>query len=164
MRPAGKIASIGAALATAAAALLSAAGGAVLLSACASCDSIVRQTTQPVLAAGVFDAVEADQSGHRIFFADQATHGVDIVDISKASPRFVGVIAVGGATKGLAYAPDRHRLYASIESGYVAVVDTYPASAHNIQMIDQVTVDPTQLDLLEYIPEMHTVYVGTGHR
>jgi hypothetical protein len=163
MRPAGKIASLGAGLAAAAAALLSAAGGAVLLSACGSCDSIVRQTAQPVLAAGNFDAVEADQSGHRIFFADQATHGVDVVDISKASPRFVGVIAVGGATKGLAYAPDRHRLYAGIESGYVAVVDTNPSSAHFMQMIDQVTVDQTQADLLDYSPQTHTVYAGTGH-
>jgi outer membrane protein assembly factor BamB len=163
MRPAGKLASIGAVLATAAAALLSAAGGAVFLSACASCDSIVRQTPQPVLAAGNFDAVVADQSTHRIFFADQATHGVDVVDVSKGSPQFIGVIAVGGATKGLAYAPDRHRLYAGIESGYVAVVDTDPASAHYMQMIDQVTVDPTQADLLDYSPQTRTLYAGTGH-
>jgi hypothetical protein len=163
MRPAGKIASLGAAFATAAAAVLSPAGGAVLLSACASCDSIVHQTAQPVLAAGNFDAVVADQTTHRIFFADQATHGVDVVDISKSSPRFMGVITVGGATKGLANAPDRHRLYAGIESGYVAVVDMDPASAHYMQMIDQITVDPTQVDLLDYSPQTHTVYAGTGH-
>jgi DNA-binding beta-propeller fold protein YncE len=162
MRPAGKIASIAAGFATAASALLSAAAGAVLLSACGSCDSIVRQTAQPVLAAGVFDAVEADQSGQRIFFADQATHGVDVVDISKATPRFTGVIDVGGATKGLAFAPDRHRLYAGIESGYVAVVDTDPTSANYMHMIQQVTVDPTQADLLDYSAKTHTVYAGTG--
>jgi DNA-binding beta-propeller fold protein YncE len=163
MRPAGKFATVGAGLATAAAALLSAGAGAVLLSACTSCDSIVHQTAQPVLAAGIFDAVEADQTGHRIYFADQATHGVDVVDISGSSPRFGGVIDVGGATKGLAYAPDRHRLYAGIESGYVAVVDTDPASANYMKMIDQVTVDPTQGDLLDYSPKTHTVYAGTGH-
>jgi len=163
MRPAAKIASIGAGLATTAAVLLSAAAGAVLLSSCASCDSIVRQTAQPVLAAGIFDAVEADQGGHRVFFADQATHGVDVVDISKVNPRFVGVIDVGGATKGLAYAPDRHRLYAGIESGYVAVVDTDPASAHYMHTIDKVTVDQTQADLLDYSAKTHTVYAGTGH-
>ncbi len=145
------------------AAVAAVAAGSVLLSACASCDSIVRQTALPVLAAGNFDAVEADQAGHRIYFADQATHGVDVVDLSTGSPRFVGVIDVGGATKGLAYAPDRHRLYAGIESGYVAVIDTDPASAHSMQMIDQVTVDQTQADLLDYSPKTHTVYVGTGH-
>ncbi len=145
------------------AAVAAVAAGSVLLSACASCDSIVRQTALPVLAAGNFDAVDADQAGHRIYFADQATHGVDVVDISTGSPRFVGVIDVGGATKGLAYAPDRHRLYAGIESGYVAVIDTDPASAHSMQMIDQVTVDQTQADLLDYSPKTHTVYVGTGH-
>jgi hypothetical protein len=160
MRPAAKIASIGAGFATAAAALFSAAAGAVLLSACGSCDSIVHQTAQPILAAGNFDAVVADQAGHQIFFADQATHGVDVVDISTGSPQFAGVIDVGGATKGLAYAPDRHRLYAGIESGYVAVVDTDPASGHYMHMIDQVTVDPTQADLLDYSAKTHTVYVG----
>jgi hypothetical protein len=162
MRPAGKIASIGTGFATVAAALFSAAAGAVLLSACGSCDSIVHQTAQPVLAAGSFDAVEADQAGHRVFFADQATHGVDVVDISTGSPRFQGVVDVGGAPKGLAFAPDRHRLYAAVESGYVAVVDTDPSSAHYMRMVDRVTVDPTQADLLDYSPKAHTVYAGTG--
>src|SRR6266568_1430344 len=163
MRSWAKLVSAAAAVGSMGAAVAAVAAGSVLLSACASCDSIVRQTALPVLAAGNFDAVDADQAGHRIYFADQATHGVDVVDISTGSPRFVGVIDVGGATKGLAYAPDRHRLYAGIESGYVAVIDTDPASAHSMQMIDQVTVDQTQADLLDYSPKTHTVYVGTGH-
>jgi len=137
--------------------------GSVLLSACTSCDSIVRQTALPVLATGNFDAVVADQAQHRIYFADQATHGVDVVDISTVSPRFVGIIDVGGATKGLAYAPDRHRLYASIESGAVAVINMDPASARYMHMIDQVAVDQTQADLLDYSPNTHMLYVGTGH-
>src|SRR2546421_2470725 len=132
-------------VASSSAAIDAVAAGTVLLSACTSCDSIVRQTAIPVLAAGNFDAVEADQAGHRIFYADQATHGVDVVDISTGSPRFVGVIDTGGATKGLAYAPDRHRLYASLESGILTVIDT-----DSMHMIDQLTVDAVQADLVDY--------------
>ncbi|TMC82051.1 MAG: hypothetical protein E6I61_02190 [Chloroflexi bacterium] len=163
MRSWAKLVSAAAAFASTGAAVAAVAAGGILLSACTSCDSIVRQTALPVLAAGNFDAVEADPAGHRIFYADQATHGVDIVDISTGSPRFVGVIDVAGATKGLAYAPDRYRLYAGIESGYVAVVNTDPTSPQYMHMIDQVTVDQTTADLLDYSPTTHTVYAGTGH-
>ena len=163
MRSWAKLVSAATAIASAGTAVAAVAAGSILLSACTSCDSIVRQTALPVLAAGNFDAVEADQAGHRIYFADQATHGVDVVDISAGSPRLVAVVDVGGATKGLAYAPDRHRLYASIESGYVAVIDTDEPSKQFMHMIDQVTVDQTQADLLDYSPQTHTVYAGTGH-
>src|SRR5437868_960964 len=140
MRSWGKLVSAATAVASTAMWVAAVAAGGILLGACTSCDSIVRQTAVPVLAAGNFDAVEADQAGHRIYYADQATHGVDVVDISTATPRLVAIIDTGGATKGLAYAPDRHRLYASVESGYVAVINTDATSPQFMHKIDQVTI------------------------
>ncbi|TMC84470.1 MAG: hypothetical protein E6J06_06755, partial [Chloroflexi bacterium] len=65
MRSWAKLVSAATAIASAGTAVAAVAAGSILLSACTSCDSIVRQTALPVLAAGNFDAVEADQAGHR---------------------------------------------------------------------------------------------------
>ncbi len=40
--------------------LFAAAAGVILLSGCGSCESVVHQSSLPVLAAGTFDAVDAD--------------------------------------------------------------------------------------------------------
>jgi glutamine cyclotransferase len=135
--------------------------GTVLLSACGSCDSIVQQTALPVLATGNFDGVERDQAGHRIFFADQANHGIDVVDIS-GRPRFMGTVDLPDLPNGLAYASDRHRLYAGLNGGTVAVIDADPNSLQFLHMIDQVTVDVAHADLLDYSPQTHILYASTA--
>ena len=47
-----------------------------------------------------------------------------MVDISSPTPQFLGTIDVAGAPKGLARAPEAHPLYAGLESGELAVIDT----------------------------------------
>jgi len=139
-----------------------AAAGLIALSACGNCSSTVRETPMPVIAAGAFDGVEIDQSAHRLYLADSADKGVDVVDISTATPRFVQTIDVAGEPNGLAVAPDIHRLYAGLIGGSLAVIDTDPASPKHMQMIDKVVVDKMAADLLDYSPRMHRVYVSTG--
>ena len=142
--------------------ILVAVAGVIGLSACASCGSTVRETPMPVLAAGAFDGVEIDQSAHRLYLADSADKGVDVVDISTATPRFVQTIDVAGEPNGLAVAPDIHRLYAGLIGGSLAVIDTDPVSPQRMRMIDKVVVDKMAADLLDYSPRMHRVYVSTG--
>jgi hypothetical protein len=162
MRSPVKLASLGAAIASAAAWISGAAAGVMLLGACASCDSIVRQTSLPALAAANMDGVEVDQGGHRVFYTDQATHTIQIVDISSSSPRLAGTMSVPAAPSGLAYAADRQRLYVGLDGGVVGVIDTDPVSAKYGQVIDKVTVDKAQADLLDYSAQTGTVYVGTA--
>ncbi|HKC19116.1 MAG TPA: YncE family protein [Candidatus Dormibacteraeota bacterium] len=163
---AGRWASWGASVGVVAASVLSAAAGTVLLSACGSCDSIVRQSALPVLAAGSFDGVAADQSGHRLYFADQSIKAVDVVDVSGSSPRFMGSVDLPGSPNGLAVAPGLHRLYAGMDGGQVAVIDTDGTSQSFMQVIDNVTVDAAQTsptaDLMDYSASTKSLYVGTG--
>ncbi len=142
--------------------ILVAGAGVIGLSACASCGSTLRETPMPVLAAGAFDGVEIDQSAHRLYLANSADKGVDVVDISTATPRFVQTIDVAGEPNGLAVAPDIHRLYAGLIGGSLAVIDTDPASPQRMRMIDKVVVDKMAADLLDYSRRMHRVYVSTG--
>src|SRR2546430_15503124 len=95
MKAAGP-AAFGALVAPTAAPIVAAAGGMILLGACTSCQSTVREAAIPVIAAGSFDGVEADQGAHRLYLGDSAAHGIDVVDISSTTPRFVRTIDVAG--------------------------------------------------------------------
>lgn len=162
MPPARKLGSLGAGFATVASAFVSATVGVVLLSACGSCEGIVRQSAFPVLAAGTFDGIEADQSEHRLFFADQTVPGVDIVDLSGAQPRFAGTVGLPAAPNGLAFAPHFRRLYAAMDGGQVAVIDMDRLSQKYLQVVNEITVDPTSADLVEYSAKTNNLYVGSG--
>lgn len=116
----------------------------------------------PVLATGYFDGIEADQANHRIFLADRKDSGIDVIDTSGATPKFLGTIDLGAPSNGLAFAPDRHRLYAGIEGGSLAVVDMNKGSATYLKKIDEVKVDPATADLIDYSPKTGRVYVSTA--
>ena len=166
MRPGGRLASFGAACAATLTSLFAGALGTVFLSACGSCDSYVHQTALPVLAAGTFDGVAADQSSQRLYFANQSDQAVDVVDISGASPRIKGAIALPAAPNGLAFADSTRRLYAGMDGGHVAVVDADGASPHFMQVVDDVAVDgsttsPTA-DLMDYSAAGRRLFVGTA--
>lgn len=162
MRSRPRLASFGVLSAQVVAWVCAAAAGAVLLSSCGSCDSIVRQTALPSIATHSFDAIAADQSGRRLFLADGTAHGVDVIDVSGPSPRLVGTVALPAAPNGLAFAPDKQRLYAGMDGGKVAVVDTGASAPHDMPVIATVTVDPKTADLVDYSPQTENVYVGTA--
>jgi len=142
--------------------LLAALGGILFLSACGSCDSTVRQAVVAPIAAGSFDDVQVDQTSHRLYMADQAASGVDVVNIYSTTPQFVRTIDVGGTPNGLAIAHDRHLLYAGLAGGTVAVIDTDPTSPHAMQVVNQITVDQFHADLMDYSPQRQRLYVGAG--
>lgn len=161
MGPAGKLGSLATAFATFVTGFSSAAAGLVLLSACGSCQSIVHETAIPALAAGTFDAVEADQSQRRLYFADETAKGVDIVDVSGAQPRFAGTVSLPDAPKGLALAPDSRRLYAAMGGGQVAVIDMDRISQTYQKVVAAITVDTASADLVDFSPQTNQLYVGS---
>jgi hypothetical protein len=129
----------------------------LFLVACGSCQSTVRETALPAIAAGSFDGAATDQDGHRLYLADGANNRVDVVDVSTATPRMAGNVALAAQPHGLAVAPDLHRLYVGLTGGTLAVVDT-----EAMKVAASVSVDPSTADLLDYSPSTHQVYVGTG--
>lgn len=142
--------------------MFGAAAGVLLLGACASCESTVRQTAIPVVTAGSFDGIEADQANHRVFLADRSVQGVDVIDVSGSAPRFAGTVDLGAPPNGLAYAPDLKRLLAALEGGNVVVVDMDRSSTRYLTVIDRVTVDASSADLMDYSPKTGRVYIGTS--
>jgi DNA-binding beta-propeller fold protein YncE len=150
------------ALATIGVQALAGLAGAVVLGACATCESTVRQLALPSLAATPIDAVATDNASHRLYLADGAARGVDVVDISTTTPEFVRTIGVGYAPLGLAVAPDLHRLYAGLSNGGVAVIDTERGSPKFMQVITTIAAGTTVADLLDYNPARHQLLVATA--
>jgi len=154
MKPAGSL--VGA-LISAIVPIFAAAGGVLALGACASCQSTVRVAAMPVVAAGSFDGVVADPNTHRLYMADRSAKGVDVVDISASTPRFMATVNLGAMPSGLALASDRNRLFVAVEGGKVAVIDTSSA-----RVIDTIALNASGADLLDYSPQTQRVYAGTG--
>lgn len=142
--------------------LFAAAAGVILLSGCGSCESVVHQSSLPVLAAGTFDAVDADQSGHRLFFADQSLKGIDVVDVSGASPKFVKTVTLPNQPHGLAFDPATRRLYAGLTGGDIAVVDMDAGSTKFLKVVDSFPTGEASADLLEFSPETNVIYAGAN--
>ncbi len=158
MKPAGSlVAALLSAIVSVIVPVLAAAGGVFALGACASCQSTVRVAAMPVVAAGSFDGVVADPNTHRLYMADRTAKGVDVVDISSTTPRFLATVNLGAMPSGLALAPDRNRLFAAVEGGKVAVIDTRSA-----RVIDTIALNASSVDLLDYSPQTQRVYASTG--
>jgi len=136
--------------------------GVVMLGACATCESTVRQAVLPSLAATPIDDVVSDNSAHRLYLADDAGRGVDVVDISTPTPQYMRMIGVGHTPLGLAVAPDLHRLYAGLSTGAVAVIDTDSASPTYMQVIASIAAGTTTADLLDYSPARRQLLVSTS--
>jgi len=158
MRPAGSlVAALLSAIVPVIVLVLAAAGGVLALGACASCQSTVRVAAMPVVAAGSFDGVVADPNTHRLYMADRTAKGLDVVDISSTTPRFMATVNLGAMPSGLALAPNQNRLFAAVEGGKVAVIDTGSA-----RVIDTIALNASSADLLDYSPQTRRVYAGTG--
>ncbi len=159
MKPAG---SIVAALWAAVVPMLVAAGGAVLLGACTSCQSTVRQAAMPVVAAGTFDGVVADPASHQLYLADGANNNVDVVDISTATPQFVRAVDVTTTPHGLDIAGDTHLLYVGLSGGDVAVIDTLYGSPRYMQIVTRIATGSPEVDLLDYNAQAKRLFASTG--
>jgi DNA-binding beta-propeller fold protein YncE len=156
------VGSIVGAVCAAAPSLFAALGGALLLGACASCQSTVRQTSMPLLVAAPITGVVSDESAHRLYLADGKNHGIDVIDISSTTPQYVRTIDVARTPHGLAVAPDIHRLYAGLSGGAVAVIDTDESSPKFMQVIGRISAGTTTADLLDYSAAKHQLLVSTG--
>jgi WD40 repeat protein len=139
----------------------------LLISSCSGIiTSTVRITNTPITpintSTGNFDAIEIDQTNHRLYAADR-DRGIDVFDISTPSARFVQSISLLAGPNGLAIAPDIGRLYVGTADGSVQVIDINPASPTVWKVITQVKTGGKEVDLLDYSAARHELYASNGN-
>lgn len=105
------------------------------------------------------DLMDIDQVTHRLYVSNHNSDGVDVFDVSGATPTYITTIGGLGGAEGIATAPDLNKAYAATPSGALAVIDANPASAADDTVIASVQVAASGLDSLEYDPADHKVYV-----
>jgi len=166
MKPRGRgpryLASVASSVATVVAGIGAAAIGTVALGACAGCGATAHETNLKPIAASSFDGVDIDQGAHLLYMSDRVNKGLDVVDVSRSTPRFLQTVTLGALPNGLAIASDRHRVYVGMDGGSVAVVDTDPGSPSFMKVIGRIAVDKTTADLVDYSPVRNRLYVSTS--
>jgi YVTN family beta-propeller protein len=111
---------------------------------------------------GSFDALEIDQSAHRLYLADRTGRGIDVFDVSTPNARYLKTVRLPAAPNGLALAADLHRVFAGTDSGAVAAVDTDPGSATFDTVVANVSTGGSTADLLDYAATRQRLYVSNG--
>ena len=142
--------------------LLAGLGAVVLLGACASCQSTVRQASIPAVAGSPIDGAAFDSRDRRLYLADQKNHGVAVVDMSSSTPQYLRTIDTTSTPIELAFAPQDNRLYASLTGGTVAAIDTRPTSQTYLEVVARIAVAATSADWLDYDAATHQLLVSTA--
>ena len=141
--------------------------GLFLISACGQLDAPatkIASTPVPGITTQTpsMDAIEIDQTAHRLYTADRSNQGVDIFDISAPAAKYLQTIAMPAGPNGLALAPDLSRLFVGVGNGSVVVVDTNPTSPKANQVINEIQTGAKSVDLIDYSAARHLVYASNG--
>jgi DNA-binding beta-propeller fold protein YncE len=132
--------------------------------ACGSAGQITHTDIPPLGGAPAsFDQVLIDPSSHRLYIADGTDLGLDVFDVSTSKAQYLTTIKVGKAPKGLAAAPDLHKVFAGLEGGAVAVVESDPTSPRIDTLLTKVqTSAQKNVDLVEYDPADRLLIAVSG--
>jgi len=143
-------------------AILAAAG--LMGVACGTANQVNRTDIPPLGGApATYDQSLVAPSAHRLYIADATDLGVDVFDVSQPQPRYLTTVKTGKAPKGLAAAPDLHKVFAGLDGGAVAVIEADPTSARVDTLLTKVqTTAKINVDLLEYDPVDRLVIAASG--
>jgi YVTN family beta-propeller protein len=134
------------------------------LLACGTADQITRTDIPPLGGAPAsYDQTLLDPSSHRLYIADGSDLGIDVFDVSTPKPRYLTTVKLGKVPKGLAVAPDLHKVFAGLDGGAVAVIEADPSSPRVDTLLTKVqTTAKTNVDLIEYDPVDRLVIAASG--
>lgn len=132
--------------------------------ACGTANQVTRTDIPPLGGApATYDQSLIDPSGHRLYIADETDLGVDVFDVSQPQPRYLTTVKTGGAPKGLAAAPDLHKVFAGLNGGAVAVIEADPTSPRVDTLLTKIqTTAKTNVDLIEYDPVDRLLIAASG--
>ena len=140
------------------------AAAAVMGVACGTANQVTRTDIPPLGGApGTYDQSLVVPSSHRLYIADATTLGVDVFDVSQQQPRYLTTVKTGKGPKGLAAAPDLHKVFAGLDGGAVAVIEADPASPRVDTLLTKIqTTAKTNVDLIEYDPVDRLLIAASG--
>ncbi len=109
------------------------------------------------------DLLVVDQDNHRLYVADRTTNGVDVFDVSAASPKYLTTIDLGSGANGVVLASNVKKLYAGLNDSTIAVIDIDPASSKPYQVLGRPnTGGKGRADEGDYDPKDKKLYLANS--
>lgn len=100
-----------------------------------------------------FDYMALDQANQRLYISDDIDQGIDVMDVSAPTARYLTTIPVESAPNGITYVPQLQSVFAGLTDSTVAFIDANPSSPHAYTVRRVVSTDGQgAADLLDYDP------------
>lgn len=109
------------------------------------------------------DILEVDQATHLLYVADRTDSGVDVLDVSSPTAKYLTTIATGSGPNGLVVAKDVNKLFAGLNDSNVAIIDITPGAATKNTVIAKLnTGGKGRADELDYDSKDKKVYAANS--
>jgi DNA-binding beta-propeller fold protein YncE len=111
------------------------------------------------------DTMDIDQQAHRLYMGDNWSFGIDVFDLSEATPKYLKTIRSmnmrPAAFFGLCVAKPVNKVFVAHGTSLVSVIDIDPASAGFETVVTTMRTGGLGLaDLIEFVPQLNKVYVA----
>jgi len=101
-----------------------------------------------------------DQEAHLLYLSDPGASAIHVFDVTSPATRYVAAIPLPGPPSDIVLAPDLRRLFVSLATSQVAIVDLDPASPrHRTTSALVATNAAGKAGAIEYAPRDRTVLV-----
>lgn len=105
------------------------------------------------------DLMEADQAGHMLYVSDRNAGGLDIWDISSATPKYVKTVATPSDVAGVTVANNVNKVFAGTGDGNVIVVDINKSSPTYQTITAKVDMGAKNANELDYDPNTKKIFI-----
>jgi YVTN family beta-propeller protein len=107
------------------------------------------------------DTMDIDQEGHRLYYGDNWSGGVDVFDISTKQPKYLQTIRLRGMLYGVSVGKNVNKVFVGLTSSLVAVIDIDANSPTYHTVITRIdTGGRGAADLMDYDPIDKKLFVG----
>ena len=109
------------------------------------------------------DIIDIDQETHLLYVTDRTDNGIDVIDISTSSAKYVKTIDTGSGPNGVVVAKNVNKVFAGLNDSNVAVIDIAPGSATHDTVVAKVsTGGKKRADELDYDPKDKKIYIANS--
>jgi hypothetical protein len=99
------------------------------------------------------DIMEISQANHMLYLADRTSGGVDVIDVSSATPKYVTTVKTSDTPNGITVADNVNKVFTGLTNSKVAIIDIDPKSPNVNKVITELdTGGKKRADESDYDP------------
>jgi len=112
---------------------------------------------------GSFDIIEVDQAAHLLYVADRTSGGVDVLDISRPTAKYLQTVNTGSPPNGVSLAKSVNKVFAGTNDSNIVIINVDPASPNRNTVITRLnTGGKRRVDEMDYDPKDQKLYAANS--